>query len=415
MTDTTTRASRHAQTATRPSKAVGTAMLGALALLAAVTPLATDLYLPAFPDMASDLATTSAGVQLSLTAFMIGAGVGQVVFGPLSDRVGRRVPLLVGTVVFLLASVGSALAPTIGLLIALRVLQGLGGAAGMVIGRAVIADRAHGAEAVKAQTLMMLVGGVAPVVAPLLGSFLADAIGWRGLLSVLAVVGLACVVAVIALVPETRAVEARRSELTVWQETRMGLSALRNRAYLGNTAAFAFAFATMMAYISASPFIYQDLIGLGTVQYGLAFGLNALLIMVTSAVAANLTGKVPTRRLATIGLAITLVAVIALAVVASSSAPAWTLMIPVAFAIAPLGLVFGSTTALALDSAPEAPGMASAALGLGQFALAGLVAPLVSLGGEGTAVPMALVMLASAVLANVALRLAGRGADTLDG
>ncbi|WP_062201743.1 multidrug effflux MFS transporter [Demequina salsinemoris] len=412
MTDTTTTARAHAPA--RPSKAVGTAMLGALALLAAVTPLATDLYLPAFPTMASDLSTTSAGVQLSLTAFMIGAGVGQVVFGPLSDRVGRRVPLLVGTVAFLLASVGAALAPTIGLLIALRVLQGLGGAAGMVIGRAVIADRAHGAEAVKAQTLMMLVGGVAPVVAPLLGSFLADTIGWRGLLGVLAVVGLACVVAVIALVPETRPAEKRHSDLTVRQETRMGLSALRNRAYLGNTAAFAFAFATMMAYISASPFVYQDLIGLGTVQYGLAFGLNALLIMVTSAIAANLTGRVPTRRLAGVGLAITLIAVVALVAVAASSAPAWTLMIPVAFAIAPLGLVFGSTTALALDSAPEAPGMASAALGLGQFALAGLVAPLVSVGGEGTALPMAIVMLAAAVLANVALRAAGRGADTLD-
>ena len=174
---------------------IGGFLLVTLALLAAAAPFATDLYLPAFPAMVDDLGTGSIGVQLSLTAFLVGVGVGQVMFGPLSDRIGRRGPLLVGTAVYVLAGAATALAPTIGLLVAARFVQGVSGAAGMVIGRAIIADLARGRQAARAFSVMMLVGGVAPVVAPLAGSLLAGPVGWRGLLWIVAAIGALALVA----------------------------------------------------------------------------------------------------------------------------------------------------------------------------------------------------------------------------
>ncbi len=408
--DTTT---AEAPTDSRAGK-IAVPLLLTLALLSAIAPFATDLYLPAFPQMTTDLSTSDAGVQLSLTTFLIGAGIGQLVFGPLSDRIGRRPPLLFGVVLFLITSLASAFAPSIGLLVAFRLLQGIAGAAGMVIARAIVADQAHGSAGARAQTMMMMVSGVAPVVAPLTGSFLADTIGWRGLLGIVAGIGAIAVLATLLTVRETRPREKRHAAGSVKQELASDLRVLRSRRYIGHAVSFAFAFAVMMAYISASPFVYQEMIGLSTIGYGLAFGFNALLLMVSSAIAARLTGTMPARRIAGVGLAINLAAVISVAAIAFAGLPTVVLVVPLAIAIGSLGLVFGSTTALALDDVPEAPGMASAVLGMGQFALAGLVAPLVSLGGESTAVPLAVVMLVSSLISIVALRFAGRSADTLD-
>ena len=254
--------------------AISTILLITLALLSAAAPLATDLYLPAFPQMTVDLATSTTGVQLSLTTFLIGAGIGQVIFGPLSDRIGRRKPLIVGSILYVVVGVGAAMAPTIGILVALRLLQGLFGSAGMVIGRAVISDRAHGAEAARAFSLMMLVGGIAPIVGPVLGSILADVIGWRGLLWVVVGVGAIAAVAVLFVVSESHAAEDIAQESGVGANG--GLRDLVSRAYIGNALAYGFSFATMMAYISASPFLYQEMMGLSSLQYGLAGAVSPL-------------------------------------------------------------------------------------------------------------------------------------------
>lgn len=178
--------SRNDETTNRAGRSLSGAMLFTLAVLASVAPFGTDLYLSAFPAMMGDLGTTATGVQLSLTAFLVGAGVGQVIFGPWSDKVGRMLPLLSGLVLFLAASVVAFSAGSIELLVVARLLQGLGGSAGMVIGRAMILDRERGQAAAKALSIMMMIGGVAPVVAPLGGSLLADSIGWRGLLGIVA-------------------------------------------------------------------------------------------------------------------------------------------------------------------------------------------------------------------------------------
>ena len=391
-----------------PASAIGPALLLVLALLSAVAPFATDLYLPAFPAMVTDLGTDATSIQLTLTAFLVGIAVGQLGFGPLSDRIGRRVPLLVGATVFVLASIATVFAPSVELLVVARLLQGLSGAAGMVLGRAIVSDRADGPAAARAMSLMMVVGGVAPVVAPLAGGFIAGPLGWRGVLAVVLAIAVLMLVAVVGVVRESLP-PARRAELRAARTTQGSVIAeLGSRTYLGYTLAFAFGFAVMMAYISSSPFLYQEMMGLNEMAYGLLFGLNALALMVVSGASANLAGRVDVRRMVGLGLALSLVGTVLFLVIALTGLPVGLLAVAVFVAVAPLGLVFGNATALALESVPRAAGSASAILGALQFGLAALVSPLVSLGGEGTAVPAAIVMVTAAVVACAAYALAGR-------
>lgn len=383
-------------------------LLVTLALLASAAPFAMDLYLPAFPTMVTELSTSATGVQLSLTAFLIGAALGQATFGPLSDRIGRRGPLLWGTACYVIASAAAAVAPSVPLLVAARLAQGLSGAAGMVIGRAVITDLARGREAARAFSLMMLVGGVAPVLAPVAGSLLTASIGWRGLLWIVAALGAASLVASLLFVRETRPPEVRAADAT---STRRGdgLRGLWQRRFLGNALAFAFAFGTMIAYISASPFLYQDLMGMSEFEYGVVFGLNALALTITGGVSARLTARFPAVWLARTGLLANLGAIVVIALLVVTGAPLLWLSVPIAVAVGALGFVLGNVTALALDQVPRSAGLGSAVLGLLQYTLAGVIAPLVSLGGGASALPLAATMLGASVLANLAFIAAGRG------
>lgn len=384
---------------------VGGGLLFALALLTGLGSFSIDLYLPAFPAMTQDLATTATGVQLSLTTFLIGAGAGQLVFGPWSDRAGRMVPLFSGIVLFLAASVLTVVAGSIEVLVVARLLQGLGMAAGMVIGRAIILDKARGPAAAKGMSLLMLISGVAPVLAPVVGGVLAEPLGWRGLLGIVGVLGFAAFVTSVLFVRESLPREVREQRRADAQ--RGAWKALVSRGYLGNMVAYAFAMAIMMAYISASPFVYQEMIGLGTVGYGLVFAANAVGLIAATSIAARLVGRVTARTLATIGLSISLIAIVVALAISVSSLPAAWLVVPIFFAIAPLGLAFGNTTALALSALPDtATGIGSAFLGALQFALAGVVAALVGIAGEDTAIPLALTMLGSALIALFGLILA---------
>jgi DHA1 family bicyclomycin/chloramphenicol resistance-like MFS transporter len=395
-------------TPTTRQQGITTALLLVLGLLSAVAPFATDLYLPAFPEMTTELQTSATTVQLTLTAFLVGVTVGQLVFGPLSDRFGRVPPLVAGAALCVLASAAAVFAPSIGVLVAARLLQGLGGAAGMVISRAVISDLATGKPAARAFSLMMIVGGVAPVVAPLLGGLLTGPIGWRGLLTIVLGLSVVMLVAVLAVIRETH-LRSRRDELRAErQATGSPLRALRSRTFLGYTAVFGFAFAVMMAYISASPFLYQEMIGFGTVEYGIAFGINALALMGVSILSAKLTERHSVRGVLSLGIVLVLASTVAFAVLVATSAPVIALAVPLFTAVGSLGLVLGNATALALGAVPSAAGSASAVLGALQFGLAALVSPLVSIGGSATAAPLAIVMLAAAVVAVIAL-LAARG------
>ncbi|ROZ63778.1 Bcr/CflA family efflux MFS transporter [Kocuria soli] len=398
MTDTCTEQRTGTGPAAAAGKTIGGGLLFTLALMMGLASFGIDLYLPAFPAMTRELSTSATGVQLSLTAFLIGAGAGQLVFGPWSDRAGRLLPLLFGAVLFVAASLTAVVAGTIELLVSARLLQGLAGAAGMVIGRAIILDRASGAAAARALSLMMLIGGVAPIIAPIVGGALAEPIGWRGLLGIVAGLGMLALVCALAFVRESlprdiRAQRAESAEPGRWK-------GLLSRAYLGNLAAYAFGMAIMMAYISASPFVYQDMIGLSSAAYGIAFAVNAVGMMAATTVAARLAGRFSLRALTRTGLIISLAAVAVIVALSLSSANAVWLMVPLFLAIAPLGLVFGNATALAMSAVPSAAtGSGSAILGAVQFALAGVVAGLVGIAGESTAVPLGLVMLGCALIA----------------
>jgi DHA1 family bicyclomycin/chloramphenicol resistance-like MFS transporter len=301
-------------------------------------------------------------------------------------------PLVVGSLLCLAASAATALAPTVEVLVAARFAQGVTGAAGMVIGRAIISDLAVGAAAARAFSLMMLVGGIAPVVAPVLGSVLVGPLGWRGVLWVVFAIVAAMFVGVVAVVRETHTAERRAKVRADRAGSPSALRALGSRVYLGNALAFAFAFATMMAYISASPFVYQVMMGFSEVQYGIAFGVNALGLAAVSAVSARLAGSRSIRGLAGTGLGVCLGAVVTIVVVVAVGAPAWLLAVPLWVAVASLGLVFGNATALALGGVAGVAGSASAVLGALQFGLGALVSPVVGIGGEHTAVPLAAVM-----------------------
>lgn len=381
-------------------------LLVTLALLSAVAPFATDLYLPAFPAMVDDLHTSPTNVQLTLTTFLIGLAAGQLIFGPLSDRYGRVKPLLIGAAICVLASVVAVLAPSIEVLIAARLAQGLTGAAGMVIGRAIISDLATGRTAARAFSLMMIVGGVAPIAAPLAGGFLVGPLGWRGALAVILALVVVMLVAALVVIRETHT-EERRTALRDEKATAGSpLRQLLGRRYVGNVVAFGFAFAVMMAYISASPFVYQTMMGLTAAQYGAVFGVNAFGLLLMSAASAKLTARREPHTLAAAGLAVIAVSSIGVLIISLTGVPAGWLALPLFCAVAGMGLIFGNVTALALSAAPRAAGTASAVLGATQFLLAAAVSPLVSLAGEHTAGPLGIVMVCSSAIACAGLMLA---------
>ncbi|MGN8247351.1 multidrug effflux MFS transporter [Cellulomonas soli] len=374
------------------------ALIGTLALLTAIAPLATDLALPAFPATATDLGVSASAVQLTLTAFMIGLALGQLVIGPLSDQWGRRRPLVVGAVVCVLASAACALAPSVGLLIGARFVQGFAGAAGVVLARAVVTDVASGERAAKVFNGLMIIQGVVPVLAPLLGGALAPSIGWRGVYWVVTAVSAVMALAAVAVVRESLPPAERRRGGLAGLGREMA-EILRNRAYVGSTVAVVFCFGAMFAYISASPFVLQTMLGLSTGAYSVVFAVNSVGIMASSIASTKLVETVGPKRLVIVG-AITMTSASALLVVDTVllGTPLWPTLVLLFVAVASLGLVAGNATGLALAEVPHAAGAGSAVLGASQFAVAALAAPLVGVAGERSAIPMAVVMLVSTLV-----------------
>ena len=382
-----------------PATAMTTGLLLVLALLSATGPFATDLYLPSFPVMTEDLSASATGVQLTLTAFLLGMGTGQLVFGPLSDRYGRFRPLLLGSAGFVLASAACALAPTLAVLIAARLAQGLCASAGVVIARAMVADLTTGATSARTFSLLMTIGGVAPVVAPTIGGLLAETAGWRGVLWVLAGLALVMFVCAASVLSETQP-RAHRSSGPVLA----GLAAvLRKRKFLGYAVLFASTFGVLMGYISASPFIYQNLMGLSASAYGVAFGINALGLVASGFISARLARRVPPRKTVTAAVSVLLAMSLAILALTVTAAPPLLLAVPILCAASSVGFIMGNTTSLALAEVGRAAGSGSAVLGGGQFFAGALVSPLTGLAGGESALPLAVIMTLSALAAVTAL------------
>lgn len=400
--------------ATTPSSGLPAATTGVLGLLAAVAPFAMDLHLPVLPAMADELGATASQAQLTLTTFLAGLALGQLVFGPISDRWGRRRPMLVGAVVCLVASIACVVAPSIGVLLVARTLQGLGGAAGVVLGRAVIVDRTSGASAARLFAALMAIQGVAPVIAPLVGGPVGERFGWRWIFAILAVLAAAMLVGAIVAVPESLPVE-RRGTSGAGRFLRDAREVVVAAPYLGYTVAFAASFAAMTAYVSASPFVLQHVLGLSVVQYSLVFAANALFLGVLTVVGGNLAGSIGPRRVLALGLVLmTSATVVLLLVVTLLDAPRWPTLVLLFVAVSSLGLVLSNGAALATAEAAHRAGTGSAVMGALQFTLAAVVSPLVGLRGDDPLL-MAVVMLTCALLAAGALLVARRAVDRRDG
>jgi DHA1 family bicyclomycin/chloramphenicol resistance-like MFS transporter len=378
----------------RPSTARYALILGGLT---AFGPLSVDMYLPALPTMAADLRTVDSTLQLTLTAFVIGLALGQLVAGPLSDALGRRKPLMVGVAIYIVASVLCAISPSIELLIAARALQAIGAAAGLVVARATVRDLFSGTEMTRFFSMLMLVTGLAPILAPLIGGQVLTVTSWRGIFLVLTGFGALLLVVAMVFLPEPLPAQRRR-QVRLGSVLRTYANLVREREFLGYALASGFLFAAMFAYISGSSFVLQNVYDLSPQQYSLVFGLGGVGIVLVGQINGRIVGRFPERTLLATGLLMATASAIAVTTAAALELSLAALLPPLFLMVSSIGLVMPNSTSLALANHPQSAGSASALLGVLQFLVGGLTAPLVGLGGKETALPMGILMTVFAAL-----------------
>jgi DHA1 family bicyclomycin/chloramphenicol resistance-like MFS transporter len=375
-----------------------------LGSVVAIGPLSIDTYLPAFPSMADTLDASPSAIQLTLTACLAGLALGQLVAGNLSDRLGRRRPILVGLSAYVVASLLCAAAPDVVSLTALRFVQGFAGAAGLVIAQAVVRDLHSGAAAVRLFSSLMLIIGVAPILAPVLGGQLLELSSWRGILGALGIIAAIVALAVALRLPETLPPE-RRDRRGLRGTLRTLGYLLGRRDFMGYAIASSLSFATVFAYVSGSPFVLQEIYGRSPTAYSIVFGVNGSGLIVASQVNARLVGRIDSEVLLRRAMLSTATAaLVLLAVIASGGLGAWAVMVPLFVIVSSFAFALPNATALALADHPEVAGAASALLGVIQFVSGALVAPLVGIAGTDTALPMAIVMSLLGIAGVVATR-----------
>lgn len=374
-------------------------VLGALTALGSFT---IDLYLPAFPVIETDLGVSTALVQLTLTATTIGFAVGQLVVGPWSDRVGRRLPLIIATGVHVCASLGVSLAPGIEWLFVFRVLQGMGAAAGGVVAMAIVRDLFGGLPLVRMLSRLSLVNGLAPILAPVIGSQLLLLMPWRGMFIALAVYGAVIVVATTFFIVETLP-PARRRDFGHSSARERYRALFSDRIFIGVAIIAGMTFSGLFAYLASSSFLFQDVYGLDAQQFGLLFAINSLGVVGGVQASAYLARYIgPQWILAGAGAAL-LLAAGAIVLVDSLGGGLVGILIPLWFFIAACGFSFPCTQVLALTHHGSEAGTAASLLGALNFGLAGLISPIVGLFGIHNAVPMGVIMGCTATVSIVVL------------
>ncbi len=399
-----------APAAVRRRARLTTGLVATVIFLTAIAPLATDMYVPAFPSVAGDLAATATQVQLTLTTFFVGMALGQLVGGPVSDQHGRRRLLVASILAMTVASVVCAVTPSIGVMTAARFVQGFAGGWAMVIGRAVIVDLARGARLVRVLNVIAAVGGIAPIVGPLLGAAILQLSHWRVSFWVVAAMGVAMTFAVLLAVPESLPPERRHGGgLRAFAVA--GRQVLSQRRYVGYVLVSGSAMGAVFAYVATSAFVLQSMNGMSPIAYSVDFAGNAAGMTVAALVAARLAGRVATRRVILGGQVAALVAGVAML----AGALWWDTPLLLAVAcffvlMTAQGLIGPNGGALASAEVPGHPGTGSAVLGFVQWIAAGIVAPIAGLGGEHTAVPMALLMIACVALSMLGLLVLARPA-----
>ncbi|MFJ1791474.1 multidrug effflux MFS transporter [Kitasatospora griseola] len=378
------------------------ATVGVLGSLAALGPLTTDLYLPALPELTADLHSTAPAAQLTLTGSLLGMALGQLLFGPLSDRIGRRRPLLVGLAVYTAASVMCALAGSMPMLVAGRALQGVAGSAGLVIARAIVRDRLEGVPMIRFLATMGLISGLAPILAPVAGAQLLHVTDWRGTFLVLAVLGALLTVGSALGIRETLPAELRHGDGLGTTVRAIG-GLLRDRPFLGYLLTSTFAFGALFAYVGGSSVVLQDVYRISPQTYSLVFAVNSIALLAVT----QLNGRVLVQRFPG---PVLLVSALSVAVVAGVAVVLCTTVwdtglagVWPAFAVlmGSMGVIMPNANGQALTMAPHAAGSASALLGTGSFLCGSLVAPLSSAGGHPSATALGVIVLGCSLLALV--------------
>ncbi len=360
------------------------------------------MYLPAFPELADDFDASASSVQLTLTACLLGLGIGQIVTGPVSDALGRRRPLLVGLGVYVGASLLCAVSPSIYALAGLRFLQGLAAGAGVVTSRAVVRDLFTGPAASRFFSRMMLVNGLAPILAPTIGAAVLVFTSWRGVFVVLAGIGAVLLLGSWLGLRETVAPERRRTGGA--RESIRGFGKLlHSRTFVGYALGQGLALGAMFAYISGSPFVLQEIYGLSPRLFAASFGINAVAIVAGSQVNGFLVGRVAPRPLLLGGLGTLAGGGLALLAVVVLDAGLAGVLATLFVLTCSVGFIIPNATALALADHPHVAGSASALLGLTQFLVAAAAVPLVGVAGSDSALPMAAVIATLAVGAVAAI------------
>lgn len=383
-------------------------LVAALATLTAVAPLATDMYIPGFPAMGATLNASGSAVQLTMTTFLAGIVLGQLVVGPISDGIGRRRLLLGGTLAFALFSVACSVAPSVELLIGFRFLHGASGAIGIVLARAVLTDRFTGPALPRTFALLSQIMALAPVVAPVLGGLVLSLGSWRTVFAVLAGFGVLQFLVVWLVIPESLPPQRRHGG---GLGTSFGLMGhlLRDRSFVGYMLVMGFAGAALFSYIAGSSFVFEDLHHLSATSYSLIFASNAVALVISGQIFARLSRRFRLNRLLVFGLAVAgaanLAQLLLAVLVGESVAGTWVCLF---ISMLGIGVVFPSTMTIGQTIGRDTPGSASALIGATQFLCGAAASPLVGLFGHGSSVPMAGVMLAAFLAAFAVLVLLAR-------
>ncbi|WP_462421265.1 multidrug effflux MFS transporter [Salinicoccus sp. Marseille-QA3877] len=369
-----------------------------LGALTAIGPLSMDMYLPALPVVADDLNTSASLVQMSLTTCLIGLATGQLMFGPLSDIRGRKKPLIFSLAIYSVTSLALAFTTTIGIFILLRFIQGFTGAAGIVIARAAARDIYSGNELTKAFALLALVSGAAPILAPISGGFVLNFGSWPVVFYIIAMIGILLLLSVMFLYSETLPAEGR-SEGTVFAVVKTFGDLLKDKVFLGISFTQSLIMSGMFAYIAGSPFILQNIYEVSPQQFSLIFALNGLGIIIAAQISGRIAAKVDEVKIMLSGVLLSLTGSVLLIIVVVGDLSLPVIIIALFMVVSSIGFVSPTAFSLGLKNQKKSAGSASAFLGLLPFIGGAVVSPLVGLGGEHIAWPLALVTIICSISA----------------
>ncbi len=373
-----------------------------LGALTALGPFTIDLYLPAFPAIETEFDVQTALIQLTLTATSVGFALGQLFVGPLSDKIGRRLPLVLSTIVHVGASIGAAMAPSIEWLFVFRVLQGVGAAAGGVVALAMVRDLFGGYPLVRMLSRLALVNGLAPILAPVIGSQLLLVMDWRGIFGFLVAYGAVVCVLTTLFIRETLPPERRGAagHSTARQRYR---ALFTDRVFVGCAIVGGMTFSALFSYLSSSSFLFQDVYGLDPQQYGLLFGINSLGIVAGVQISSRLARRIGPQWIIAGATITQLISVLTILALDLAHVGLLGIAIPLWFFIMSCGFIFPCVQVLALAHHGKEAGTAASVLGAMNFGLAGLISPIVGIFSIVNAVPMAIVMASAVSVSIVAL------------